>query len=471
MREGTLTRRRFVAGAAGGALAIAAGGTALARRGGGGSQRVLVVGAGFAGLSAAYQLGRAGYAVTVLEARDRIGGRVHTVREPFEAGQHAEAGGEYVDLPHQVLRGYVRELGLELEDVRAGWGGLSAAAFIRGRRRRRATLTSWSRVRPFYSRLYELARPLDPEDPAARGAELDQHSVAALIDEAGIRGRARWLLEQWIRDDYGAEPAELSLLGMAVAERVYFTTPDRAIEVFRIRGGNDRLAAELAARSGAELRLSTPVTAIERGAGAVRVHAGAQSFDGEWCVLAAPLPALRAVAFGPALPAALAGAIAELRYARIAKTLVQYETRFWRRRGWSGDTYTDLPLGTTWEATDQQAGRPGVLLAYAAGAVHDRFVSVAAAERVASAVDQIDRVYPGSRREALGGRSVDWAGEPYSGGCWAQAGPGQVVPFWRAIREPVGRIVLAGEHTARFAGYMEGALASGVTAAQTIRAS
>ena len=247
-----MTRRRFVGTAAGTAAALSlGGGMGLARRSGDAGARVIVVGAGFAGLSAAYELGRAGYEVVVLEARERIGGRVYSVREPFAGGQHAEAGGEGVDVPHRVLRAYVREFGMELEDY--GRGGGETAAFVRGRRRRRASLTDWPALRPFYNRLYELARPLDPDDPAARGAELDAHSVAELINRVGIRGKDRLVLDTWIRDDYGVEPSELSLLGMAAAEKVYFNTPgpgDRGVEdQRRERSPCDRTRASLRRRA------------------------------------------------------------------------------------------------------------------------------------------------------------------------------------------------------------------------------
>src|SRR5689334_3925114 len=103
--DARFTRRRLViAGAAGAAAAIAGPdliSAALGRRNTSGPGRVIVVGAGLAGLTAAYELGRAGFDVTVLEARDRIGGRVYTIRDPFRSGQHAEAGGEYVDVVHR----------------------------------------------------------------------------------------------------------------------------------------------------------------------------------------------------------------------------------------------------------------------------------------------------------------------------------------------------------------------------------
>ena len=305
------------------------------------------------------------------------------------------------------------------------------------------------------------------EDPAANGARFDELSAADLIDRARVRGDARLLLETWIRDDYGVEASELSLLGMALGELPYYGQPG-GVEIYRVRGGNSALAAALASRSGAEIHLSTPVTRIEREADGVRVDAGSESFEGAWCMLAAPLPALRGIEFKPALPEALAGAVEEMQYARVTKTMVQYRRRFWRRRGLTGDTLTDLPLGTTWEATDGQRGRRGVLISYAAGRRRDQLVAASGGDQPAAVTRGLDRVYPGSGELALTGAAVDWAGEPYSGGCWMQAAPGQVVPFWRAIREPVGRVVLAGEHTSTMPGYMEGAFRSGIAAAGTI---
>lgn len=470
MSAGAFTRRRFVAGAAGvGAVAVVPGTLLAGRRSASASGRVVVVGAGLAGLSAAYELGRSGAEVTVVEARDRVGGRVHTVRSPFAAGQHAEAGGEYVDAVHTALRGYVRRFGLGLEDVRRGWGGLRAAAYRGGRLRRWSELTDWPAVRPFYAELYRLARPLDPADPAARGAALDGRSVGQLIEETGIEGSARFVLETWIRDAWGVEPAELSLLAAAAAERLYFNVPDRAIEIFRVRGGSDRLVGELARRAGGDLRLDWPVSAIEQGSSGVSVSGPAGTVEAGRCVLAAPLPALRRIDFEPSLPTVLAGAVAELQYARVQKTLLQYATRFWRRRGWTGDTYTDLPLGTTWEATDQQPGRRGILIAYAPGKRYDSSAALAG-DPVRGAAGELERVYPGSRRGLGGAASFAWAADPLAGGCWMAPAPGQVTAFWRALREPVGRIVLAGEHTNEWAGYMEAAIRSGIRAAELVRA-
>jgi monoamine oxidase len=156
------------------------------------------------------------------------------------------------------------------------------------------------------------------------------------------------------------------------------------------------------------------------------------------------------------LPAPLAGAVARLQYGTIAKTPVQYGERFWLKQGVSGDTVTDLPIGTTWDATNAQPGRRGILMTYGAAA------------GVPEAIDGVDRVYPGSAATAITGASIHWSDEPYSGGSYSAYAPGQMTRYYAALRKPVGRMFLAGEHTDDFAGYMEGAVRSGRRAAAAV---
>ncbi|MEO8093068.1 MAG: FAD-dependent oxidoreductase [bacterium] len=473
--DARITRRRLLA--AGAATAIGA--TAAARLLGLASgrrraaPRVVVVGAGLAGLTAADELERAGATVTVLEARDRVGGRVRTIRAPFAGGQHAEAGGEYGDFIHSELRRYCRRFGIGLEDTTRGWGGLAELVHRKGEVVRYGAFYD-RRVRrdvnAFYARTYRLARNLDPRDPAATAPGLDDDDVGGLLDSIRPSARGRFLLEGWIRDDYAVEPEALSLLYFAAAEKLYKPVSDARTEVFRLRGGNDRLPGALAARL-REVRLAAPVSAVSHGPAGVAVDVGGEQLDADFCVLAAPLPALRNILFSPALPEPLAQAVAELAYGPVTKTLVQYDSRRWRRQGRSGDVYSDLPLGSTWEASDQQDGRRGILLSYAAGACSGHFEPLDVAARAAYVSETVNGVFPGLEDEAGAAASVAWAQEPFSGGAWAAPAPGQVVPLWPALREPTGRLHLAGEHTAGlYAGYMEGAIRSGKRTARRIAA-
>jgi monoamine oxidase len=416
----------------------------------------VVVGAGLAGLVAAHELDRAGFRVTVLEARSRIGGRVHTLRHPFADGQHVEAGGEYIDTIHSAVLGYARRFGLKLEDAQAG-GGEDGIVYLRGKARPDSEVRTRSvqvALARLEARSSALARGIDAADPLRRGASFDRHSLADLMDGLGISGVARFLAERDARDEYGVEPAQLSLLFHLQLYAATLDLPESGIERYRIRGGNDLLPRALA--SGLELRLGSPVGRIERRGS--RVRAG--GIDADWCVLAAPLPALRQIEFVPPLPTSVAAAVADLQYGKVSKTPVQYRERFWLRRGLTGDTITDLPVGTTWDATNAQAGTKGILLTYATdgGGTSAR-----------QAVGQLDQVYPGSAAGALTGVTAHWPREPYSGGSYTAYAPGQMTRFHAALRRPMGRLLLAGEHTDTFNSYMEGAVRSGRRAAQTIR--
>jgi monoamine oxidase len=476
--DATLTRRRLVIAGAAGAAAVIAGpdliSAAFGRRDAPGPNRAIVVGAGLAGLTAAYELRRAGFGVTVLEARDRIGGRVYTVRDPFRAGQHAEAGGEYVDVVHRHVRAFCRQFGLPLQNATRGFAGLDDVVYVGGRRERLGRFKTRRSTRDesrFYRLIYELSRGLDPADPVGTKPRLDSRSVRWAIDQIDPSERGRFLLEGYVRDDYAAQPEELSLLTYATGEKVYESVPDRDIEKFRIRGGSSRLPHAFATRLGGDVRLSTPVDAISQSDAGVEVRAGGHAYEAEFCVLAAPLPALQNVDLSAArLSTALRGGIAKLEYGRATKTLLQYRSRFWRQEGFSGDVYSDLPLGATWEATNGQAGRPGILIGYAAGANSRRFEPETSAKRARATRAWIGDVFPGSGRQAIEYASVSWPVEPYSGGAWMAPRPGQVVPYWDALREPAGRIHLAGEHTDDlYPGYMEGAVRSGLRAARKVR--
>jgi monoamine oxidase len=434
--------------------------------------RVIVVGAGLAGLSAAWELERRGWQTTVLEARQRIGGRCHTLRG-FAGGQVAEAGGEYVDTTHRLMRHFAERFGLRLDDVRGSQAGYEDAVYVGGGIQALGQFAGgedWDELERFYAQAWRLARPLDVADPAAAGAAYDRRTVAEFIDEVGVAGRARELLDREIRDDYAIEPEKLSLLFFLTETKVSWNTPEAGVEAFRVHGGNDLIARGFAGRLARPPYLGALVTEVRSTASGVVVTAGGEEVEGDHVVLAAALPGLRGVRFEPPLPATVAAAIRELQYGPITKTPLQYAQRFWHRGGWSGETLTDLPVSTTWEATDRQPGRRGVLMTYASGDAGLAAAGLPGPDRVAATAAQLNRIYPGSA--ALLGRtaSIPWSDSPLNGGAYSAFAPGQVTDFWTALRRPHGRIHLAGEHTANFCGYMEGALESGLRAARRIDA-
>jgi monoamine oxidase len=176
------------------------------------------------------------------------------------------------------------------------------------------------------------------------------------------------------------------------------------------------------------------------------------------------------VHFEPALPDAVAAMVAGLDLGPAAKVITEYERPFWRDDGRSGLTVTDLPFGVTWDAADSyETGGPGLLTAYLTGDAAVALSELGDEQRITEVQRQIDEVYPEGRALRTGtSATTAWSNEPLTGGGYAVYAPGQVVPYWPALREPTGRIHFAGEHTEALAGYMESAVRSGHRIAREI---
>jgi len=481
-----LTRRAFIASAVAGAVGAALGADrtwALPLRTSprpdvGTPGRVVVAGAGLAGLTAALDLVDAGWDVVVLEARDRVGGRVHTLYDPFSPGLHAEAGGESIDDNHDQIQALITRFGLTTER-RPPDKLLQAVTYYRGKRspittflglHDAAVLRDYLR---FGDALDGLSQGVDPEHPerAANAAELDRQTLDGFIRKLRLVPEAEFLVRLQNRASYNAEARELSMLFVAQQTAVVADVPDTASETMRISGGNSRLTEAMAAALGDRVRLGAPITRVEHDANGVRVHAGGQPVDAAHLVLAVPMPPLRRVRFAPALPTSVAAVIERLELGAAAKVIHEYQSRFWEAAGVPGFTVADLPFHVAWAATDSYASTGGILSQFVTGNPARVAARLGDARRIAAFRRQLDRVYPeGKPLHTASAATMAWANERYTGGGYAVYGPGQMLPFWPALREGFPRIKFAGEHTEALAGYMESAVRSGHRVASMIGA-
>ncbi len=428
---------------------------------------VLVAGAGLAGLTAAWQLREWGCEVTVCEARERLGGRVWTVREGFALGQHAEAGADLIDQGQTAILDLVRQLGLEPRRILRD-GFRSYRLGDDGVRRVRAGGNGWR----------ELARRLAPEITAYRAAErhwdgpiaraLARRSVASWLDQVGA-GLALRSFARALRGFFAADPEDLSLLQLVDQ----LASDDGPGALYRIAGGNDRLATALAA--GVTVRLGHVVRAVHSGARRVRValeDARGRSVEhaADFVVLALPPSTLRDVRVTPALPDPQSEAIRRLRLGAATKGSLQFDRRFWRRNGRPQAFGSDLPHGAVWEANEEQRGRAGILTLLAGGRASAELRACLAREGPGGVCAQLE--WLGARNaRLLTAHFACWEDERWSRGAYAVFDP-SFPPELRAwLARPHGRIVLAGEHTSeRWQGYMNGAVESGLRAAYEIAA-
>jgi monoamine oxidase len=450
------------------------------------SGRIVVVGAGLAGLTAALHLRDAGWDVVVLEARPRVGGRVHTLHGgiggvALDAGLHAEAGGESIDEQHTELQRLLRRFGIATERR----PGSTSDRVARGRAGRDGHTTSFAELLSLrggavfadYRRVGEALDRLvddfgiDAEHPEAadRAAELDRQSFAAWIDALELLPEARFVVEQANTSLYNAELRDLSMLFIAQQVAAAAGVPAADSETMRVAGGNASLPKAIAAELGAAMVLDAPVTLVERRAGAVAVTAGGTEYLGAHAVLAAPPPALRNVRFDPALPPAIAAAIAGLDLGGATKVVNQFHTPFWRAAGESGYSLTDLTYRVSWDAADSYDTDAGVLTTYTTANNGRMLAALDDTARIERVRAELARTFPESAALLAGpAATMAWTNEPFTGGGYALYKPGQVVPFWEPLRAGTDRIHFAGEHLEAPAGYMESAVRSGLRVARNL---
>jgi monoamine oxidase len=450
-------------------------GDGSARAGRDSRKRVIVVGAGFGGLACAERLTALGHDVTVLEARNRVGGRVLTLRD-FPSGAAVEGGGEFVGLNHPTFLAYAAMFGLEMREATDN-SGADPVVIVEGRRLSRVEAALlYEEMGKGVQALTTQARGINPLRPwdARNAAALDSRTVAQAIDELDITPRAKSALRAQVSSDNGVASERQSLLAMlsmiAGGEFEKFWTDS---EVFRCAAGNQALADRLALAVGSErVRLATPATKVESSGRGVRVTTRAgETLEADDVVVAVPPSVWSVIAFEPGLPVELTGVQAPgVQTGPVVKHLVRVDSRVWRATNTAPEAMLENPVALVWESTDGQDVPQGPTLAgFGGGPVADALRSMTREQRdsaVKSAYASAFRTTPDHFGDT---RFMSWPDDPWAGCGYSFPAPGQVTRAGPILDRGVGRVRFAGEHVSlAFIGYMEGALSTGVRAAQRI---
>jgi monoamine oxidase len=430
---------------------------------------VLVAGAGLAGLAAAHDLIAMGASVTVVDARDRVGGRVWTIRNGFIEGQHGEAGGDLIDESHHELRRLAEGNGLTLSRVlRRGWG--QAAPDAQGRVRAAGqAVRGWERLSEAVSELADRYRLAEQRWDSPITADLARRSVSQWLDDIHADAELR-ATAVGLRGFFLADPEELSLL--ALVDQFASSDGPAAEKTYRIDGGNDRLATVLAEPLGERLRLATEVVAVSHRGRQVRASLKHRrqltQVTTDFLVCTLPASLVRRLPVTPALPPQQHQAIAALRYGRATKSLLQFSRRFWRLPGRPTAYGSPMSFGAVWDANEEQRGTPGILTLLAGGAASDATNELVGREGVGALARSLDWLGSG-KAELVGSYSVSWDADPCARGGYAFFDPAFSPALRSWLAQPCGRIFFAGEHTSQaWQGYMNGAVESGRRAAAEI---
>ncbi len=447
-----VSRRRFLANAA---LVAAAHAAPIKPR----AHSCIVVGAGLAGLTAAYRLSNAGWKVTVLEARNRIGGRVwsHHFREAPELV--CELGGEWIGKHHTKIIALAKELQVPLEPhAYRVWLLQNAELHAPGSWDFTAeSRAAWKKFHAAYEHYSEQQK-----------RHLDQYDWWTWLGKMGFNHEDRRIHELIDSTDFGESIRQVSAY---VAAEEYtdtdYTNPNNTDEMdWHVIGGNSNLAQALANRlpPGA-LHLNSPVVSITQKAGLVTVATAKDNFTADACIFAAPASVLSSIQFEPGLSAAKALAADELEYARIVKTQLLFNNRFWPAEDFS--LISDETAHMYFHTTQLQPGPRGILCSYSVGDKADVLAAQTKSAREAQLVRDLSAVSSDAPNALITSVVQAWQEDPWVHGAYAIYRPGQWFTLQPALAAPHGKILFAGEHLdEEWQGFMEGAVSTGELAAK-----
>jgi monoamine oxidase len=449
--------------------------------------RIVVVGAGLAGLTCAYRLKQAGYVAKVLEAADRVGGRCWTLRGAFADGQIAEHGGELIDQGHNAIRNLAQEVGVRLDNLlRAEPNETELIASFGGVPYTYAEMTddvkqAWQKI---HADVSAASYPTLFDNFTERGFELDHLSILDWIEESipgGTDSRLGRLLALAYNIEYGAESSDQSSLNLlyllGYSGQGQFRAFGKSNEKYHVRGGNDQIPERLAAALDGQITPGAELVAIRRTSGgtyllSVDQGPGTTTVAADKLVLALPFSILRhsvdltRAGFSPRKRLA----IREQGMGTNSKLHVQFDTRYWYPLGLNGDTFADTGYQNTWEVTRAQGGRSGILVDYTGGLVGASFGTGTPEQRAEQFLAQLEPVMPGITPHWNGRATVDfWPDYEWTRGSYSYWKVGQYTSFAGIEGRQEGNAHFCGEHTSiDFQGYLNGAVETGERAAAEV---
>lgn len=449
-----MKRRDFLKiGTAGASAALLAGSPVYASSK---AQKVIVIGAGLSGLMAAYRLMQNKVEVVLLEAQNRIGGRIFTHTIDEESGLNIELGAEWVGASHEKLINLCKELGLKLLNHQ-----FDTHLSINGKY---YPANEWGYEKEWEKKYLALLKSYTGYSEKQL-RQLDKSDWWRYLKKTGISDKDLEIFELANSTDFGESIRMVSAYS-AFAEYAE-SSPKNEMD-FKVEGGNGKITEALTSRIGEDkIRKNQQVAAIDQSGKTVKVRCNdGTMWEAEKVICTLPVHALLQIEFKPALPALQLEALEALQYARIVKTSILFKERFWKLENF--DMLTDSLGHYYFHTTKNQPGVKGVLTSYAIGDKAYLVSKLSNPQKIKEICKGLEPAF--GNVEPLAEKIVGyyWGNDRFTQGGYALYGKNQNFELKKEIAKPFKNVLFAGEHLAEWQGFMEGALDTGEQAAKNL---
>ena len=443
------------------------------------NKTIAIIGAGIAGLNAAYQLKKQGINSTVYEAANRTGGRMFTIKDKFGPGITTDLGGEFVDTTHQDIIDLANDFNVDFYDLRKD-EIIDGVFFFEGKHYSNSDLKN--AILPFVAQIEKDVKSLPETINYTTGhifKHLDQQSVSTYLINIGITGWLSNFLNLVLTREYGMEASEQSAINFLIM----FTQPGpngyelfgSEHEVFKIKGGSQTLTNKLHNHLKNQVRLNYTLTNISQTKTKTynlvfKNKTVTHNITVDYVILAIPFSILRSIPLGVKMPPEKLNCINNLGYGNSSKFIMGFKGKPWRTANKDGQTYSNLSFGCTWDSSRMQSETEGSLTIFGGGDMVSQLCKTPASPLANQYLNDLDKIYPNTK-SAYSQKNVKF--------CWPQShhhkaayssfktGQWSTLAGWEIA--PVGNLFFAGEHCSLdFQGYMNGAAQTGRLAAQNI---